>query len=237
VKGDTQKILVVDNEIKIRQLLAKRLTILGYKVFLASNGKEALQNFTNKQPDLIVLDIILSKLDGYEVCRRIRMNSHVPIIILTALDSISDRVMALEIGADDYIIKPFSLNEFEARIRSLLRRSSLTFQTLPNKKRKRLQIGNLYVDMNTKTISKNNLRIKLTILEYSILELLIENAGKKLSRLTILNNIWGYTPERYVDNRIVDVHISRLRLKIEDNPSNPDIILTVRGFGYMLQRH
>jgi len=229
-----KKILIADNERDIAKLLKTRLSSLGYKTFLASNGNEALTNFTNHEPDLVLLDVMLPKLDGYEVCRKIRATSSVPIIILTALGNISNRVLGLELGADDYVIKPFSPKELEARIKSALRRSSLKLSKLP-KVKTQLQIGNFVVDINTKIILKRNLKIKLTEIEYNLLELLIRNTGKNLSRITILNNVWGYTPERYIDTRIVDVHISRLRSKIEENPSKPDLIVTVRGIGYMAQ--
>jgi OmpR family response regulator RpaB len=232
-----EKILVVDSEVEIGQLLLTRLTILGYKVYLVSNGKDALTFFTQKTPDLILIDVVLPKLDGYEVCREIRKSSQVPLIILTSLSSISNRILGLELGADDYVIKPFSPNELEARIKSLMRRSKPNAVTFTKEKKQILKVGNLFIDRNIRKISKNNLEIKLTNIEYNILELLIENAGNELSRTLILDNIWGYKPERYVDTRIVDVHISRLRAKIEDDPRNPDLILTTRGIGYRFQQY
>lgn len=237
MKINNLKILVIDQEIQIRQLLKTRLSRLGYDVSLAYNGKDALAAFTKESPDLVILEILLPKLDGYSVFHKIREISQAPIIVLTALTSTPDRIFGLELGADDYIIKPFSPKELEARITSLLRRSYDQFSKLPKKKQKKLQIGNLIIDMYNCVISKNNSRLKVTGIEYNILELLIENSGKTLSRMTILDKIWGYTPERYVDTRIVDVHISRLRSKIEENPSNPDLILTVRGIGYMFRRY
>jgi len=230
-----QKILIVDEDFTLLQLLKTRLTILGYETILASTGKDALISFRKEQPDLVILDIILPKLDGYEVCRTIRLDSQVPIIILTTLSSLSNRITGLELGADDYITKPFSPSELEARIKSVLRRYNFQKSLSPPKKKK-IQISNLSIDMNDRVISKTNSKIKLTSIEYNLLRLLIENAGEKLSRTTILNNVWGYTPERSVDSRIVDVHISRLRSKIEEDPSNPDLILTIRGTGYMFQK-
>jgi OmpR family response regulator RpaB len=233
---NNSKILIADGEIEINQLLTTRLTSLGYKVFSVFNGNDALLSFNNERFDLIIIDIILPKLDGYEVCRRIRENSEVPILLLTTLNNISDRIVGLELGADDYLIKPFSPKELEARIRSLLRRSNNNIQRSAEKNKKVFQISNLLINMNTRVILKDNSEIKLSSIEYSILELLAENEGNHLSRTMILNNVWGYMPERSIDTRIVDVNISRLRSKIEKDPRNPDLIITVRGLGYMFQQ-
>jgi OmpR family response regulator RpaB len=230
-----KKILVVNNEVEISKLLSVRLTNLGYKVFLAFSGKEALISFSQDQPDLIIIDIILPILDGYEVCRKIRENSQIPIIILTSLNNISDRVQSLALGADDYITKPFSPQELEARIKALFRRTNPSHETLTKRKKHIFHVGNLIIDRNRKIILKNNSAIKLTNIEFNVLELLLENTGNYLSRTKILDNIWGYTPERHVDTRIVDVHISRLRAKIEENPRTPDLIITARGKGYKFQ--
>lgn len=229
-----EKVLVVDNEIPVRQLLQARLSNLGYKVFLTSNGKDAITSFIKEQPDIIILDLILPKLDGYAVCRKIREQSDIPIIILTALGNISDQVMELGLEVNDYVIKPFSPKELEFRIRSVLYNYNLQVNNSLTRK-KIFQINELIIDMDKKVVSKTNRIMKLTETEFDLLELLIENAGKTLSRLTILENIWGYTPERYIDTRLVDVYISKLRLKIEENPRNPDLILTVRGVGYIFQ--
>lgn len=231
------KILVIDKDPDLLQLLKTRLNALGFKTIVASTGKDALDNFRAEQPDLIIIDIILPKLDGYEVCRKIRVDSHVPIIILTKFNKLSDRIKGLKLGADDYIIKPFSPPELEARILSLLRRSSLQKVFKPLQKRNELKINELSVDMDNRVASKNNLKIKLTNIQYNLLNFLIKNAGKELSRTTILDNVWGYTPERVIDSRIVDVNIARLRSKIEEDPSNPDLIITVRGTGYMFFKH
>ena len=229
-----EKILIVDNEIPIRQLLQARLSNLGYKVFLTSNGKDAIISFIKEQPDIIILDLILPKLDGYAVCRKIREQSDIPIIILTTLDNISDQVLDLGLEVNDYVTKPFSPKELEFRIRSVLYNYNLQVNKSFTRK-KIFQINELIVDMDKKVVSKTNRIIKLTETEFNLLELLIENAGNTLSRLTILENIWGYTPERYTDTRLIDVYISKLRLKIEENSRNPDLILTVRGVGYMFQ--
>ena len=233
-----EKILVVDDEINIRQILETRLSIRGYNVILASNGEEALDLFCKEKPDLVILDIMLPLINGHEVCSKIRERSHIPIIMLTALGDISDRVLGLELGADDYVIKPFSPKELEARIRSVLRRTNSTkVLSLQNKNKNILQIGNLTIDTNKRQVFKGKKRIKLTGMEFNLLELLVTKAGERLSRSLILERVWGYTPERYLDTRVVDVHISRLRYKLEEDPSNPDLILTARGTGYMFQRY
>jgi|TARA_B100000768_G_scaffold179972_1_gene198829 OmpR family response regulator RpaB len=232
-----EKILVIDGDIDIRQILATRLTILGYKVFLSSNGKDALVSFNKEQPDLIILDLILPKIDGYDVCRTIRSNSQIPILIITSLANIADRISGLELGADDYITKPFSPKELEARIRCILHRSTQKAENPSRKLHKKFQIGNLVIDLNTRIISTKYSKTRLTFIENNLLELLIENAGHKLSRQDILSNVWGYTPERYVDTRIVDAHISRLRTKIKVDPTNPNLIITIRGIGYMFQKY
>ena len=230
------KILIIDEDIALLQLLKKRFNSIGYTTILASTGKKALTSFRDEQPDLVILDILLPKLSGYEVFRKVCLDFQVPIIILTTLNKLSDRVKGLKLGADDYITKPFSPPELEVRILNLLRRSNLQKVFIPLKKRNELQINNLSINIDDKLISKNNLKIKLTDTQYNLLEFLIKNAGKELSRTTILTNVWGYTPERPVDNRIVDVHVARLRSKIEEDPSNPDIIMTVRGVGYIFMK-
>lgn len=232
-----EKLLIVDSDESIRKVLATRLTTLGYKVLTASNGKDALHIFDKEDLDMVILDIVLPKLDGYEICQKLRRKSQIPIIILSSLNSMSDRILGLELGADDYIIKPFSPKELEVRIRSLLRRTITYTQPRPQKKQYSLSIGNLVIDLQKQQVFRNHFKINLTTIEFSLFELLLKNAGNQLSRSEILDNIWGYTPERDVDTRIVDVHISRLRSKLEEDPSNPDLIITIRGIGYMFQKY
>jgi OmpR family response regulator RpaB len=229
-----EKILVADDEINIRRILETRLSIRGYKVFLAADGEEAITMFKKERPNLVILDLMLPKIDGYGVCRELRKESKVPIIMLTALGGISDRVTGLELGADDYVIKPFSPKELEARIRSVLRRTQKPVTQKVNSEI--FYMGNLKIDTLKRQVFKSNRRIKLTGTEFNLLELLINRAGERLTRTLILDKIWGYIPERYVDTRLVDVHISRLRSKLEEDPSNPDLILTARGTGYMFQK-
>nr|YP_009393211.1 putative transcriptional regulator OmpR [Bostrychia moritziana]ARW61773.1 putative transcriptional regulator OmpR [Bostrychia moritziana] len=231
-----EKILIVDDETSIRRILETRLSMIGYDVISASDGEEALAAFRKEYPTLIVLDVMIPKLDGYGVCQELRKESDVPIIMLTALGDVSDRITGLELGADDYIIKPFSPKELEARIRSVLRRiNKITINSsIPSSGI--INIGFLKIDTNKRQVYKNNERVRLTGMEFSLLELLISKAGEAFSRGEILQEVWGYMPERHVDTRVVDVHISRLRAKLEDDPSNPDLILTARGTGYFFQK-
>ena len=230
-----EKILIVDNDASICQTLEARLTIKGYKIYTALNGEKAIEIFQREQPNLVILEIMLPGLDGYGVFHELRKNSNVPIIMLTALGDISDRVMGIEFGADDYMIKPFSPKELEARIRSLLRRVPPLSPFINKQKKPIIEIGNLIIDLNKRHVKKNGQKIHLTGLEFNLLEILLTKAGQQLPRTLILNSVWGYVPERHIDTRVVDVHISRLRTKLEDDPSNPDLILTARGTGYMFR--
>jgi OmpR family response regulator RpaB len=230
-----KKILVVDYEVNVRQTLEKRLTTRGYYVVAALDGEEALSMFHKEKPDLVILDVMIPKISGYTVCNELRKRSNVPIIILTSRSNISDRVMGLEFGADDYVIKPFSPKELEARIRSLLRRSEKITLTTPSNTCL-FEIGSIHVNTQSRQVLKDNKLVRLTEMEFKLLELLISKAGERLSRAYILDNVWGYIPERYLDTRVIDVHISRLRLKLEKNPNQPDLILTARGTGYMFQK-
>lgn len=231
-----KKILIVDNDLGVLELLRNRFFKLGYKVLEAHNGSEALKIFKDENPALIIIEIILPKIDGYEVCREIRKSSTTPIIILTSLTGVSNRIKGLKLGADDYIIKPFSQQELELRITSILDRvNNNTHSNFKNDNL--LHFNDLIINLGNHKVFKNNKKIRLTKIEFSILKLLVENAGKALSRKTMLENLWGYTPERYIDTRIVDVHISRLRAKLESDPSYPDFILTVRGIGYMFPNY
>ena len=178
---------------------------------------------------------MMPKLDGYGVCQEIRKTSDVPIIMLTALGDVADRITGLELGADDYVIKPFSPKELEARIRSVLRRTEKV-QLSSNSNSGIVQFNFLKIDLTDDKSTKADERIRLTGMEFSLLELLISKSGQAFSRAEILQEVWGYTPERHVDTRVVDVHISGLRAKLELDPSNPDLILTARGTGYLFQR-
>src|SRR6056300_96504 len=209
--SNKEKVLVVDDEASIRRILDTRLSMIGYIVITACDGEEALSLFRKEAPNLVILDVMMPKLDGYGVCQEIRKTSDVPIIMLTALGDVADRITGLELGADDYVIKPFSPKELEARIRSVFRRvEKINFSTgIPNSGI--LKIGLIKIDTNRRQVYKNNDRIRLTGMEFSLLELLVSRSGEAFSRAAILQEVWGYTPERHVDTRVVDVHISRLR--------------------------
>jgi OmpR family response regulator RpaB len=234
--SNKEKVLVVDDEASIRRILDTRLSMIGYIVITACDGEEALSLFRKEAPNLVILDVMMPKLDGYGVCQEIRKTSEVPIIMLTALGDVADRITGLELGADDYVIKPFSPKELEARIRSVLRRTEKVQLSSSSHKSGIVQFSFLKIDFNRRQVYKADERIKLTGMEFSLLELLISRSGQAFSRAEILQEVWGYTPERHVDTRVVDVHISRLRAKLEIDPSNPDLILTARGTGYLFQR-
>jgi OmpR family response regulator RpaB len=232
LENHKEKILVVDDEASIRRILETRLSMIGYDVVTAADGEEALETFRKTNPDLVVLDVMMPKLDGYGVCQELRKESDIPIIMLTALGDVADRITGLELGADDYVVKPFSPKELEARIRSVLRRIDKNGTSgIPSSGV--IQVSNIRIDTNKR---QGDERIRLTGMEFSLLELLVSRSGEPFSRSEILQEVWGYTPERHVDTRVVDVHISRLRAKLEDDPSNPELILTARGTGYLFQR-
>jgi OmpR family response regulator RpaB len=233
---EKETILVVDDEASIRRILETRLSMIGYRVVTACDGQEALEAFHDHHPDLVVLDVMMPKLDGYGVCQELRKESDVPIVMLTALGDVADRITGLELGADDYVVKPFSPKELEARIRCVLRRVEKESggAGIPNSGV--ISVGDLRIDTNKRQVYRGDERIRLTGMEFSLLELLVSRSGEPFSRGEILKEVWGYTPERHVDTRVVDVHISRLRSKLEDDPANPELILTARGTGYLFQR-
>jgi OmpR family response regulator RpaB len=231
-----EKILVVDDEASIRRILETRLSMIGYDVVTAGDGEEALAIFRASAPDLVVLDVMMPKLDGYGVCQELRKESDVPIIMLTALADVADRITGLELGADDYLVKPFSPKELESRIRSILRRRVHKTSTMGISSSGVIEIDNLKIYPNKRQVYKGNERIRLTGVEYSLLELLVKYSGKSFSRAEILQQVWGYAAEQQADTRVVDVHISRLRSKLETDPENPEYILTARGTGYLFQR-
>jgi len=230
LKIKTKKILIIDEDYNACQILKARLSNLGYIVFLLDKKDDPIVIFDKKTPDLVILEICLSTVDGYVICSKLRQRSKTPIIILTILSNISDRILGFNLGADDYLLKPFSLRELEARINVKLSSIKNIPTLIPFNPT--LKVNNLDVNVYEKKVFKQNVCIKLTLIEFHLLEFLIMQSGKVLSRTFILNNVWGYTPERHVDMRIVDVYISRLRAKLEENPTNPDFILTVRGIGY-----
>ncbi|PAB59669.1 response regulator transcription factor [Anaeromicrobium sediminis] len=220
-------ILIVEDEIKILRFLELELKYEGYQVLKAQDGKEALDNFSKNQVDLILLDIMLPKLSGIQVCRRIRQTSQVPIIMLTAKDDTLDKVMGLDTGADDYMTKPFEIEELLARIRVALRRNSFTEKTTHI-----IRIGDLSLDSDKHMVCVNNNPIDLTKREFDFLKYLMENKNIVLSRDNIIKVVWGYD---YVgDTNIVDVYIRYLRSKIDDK-YNKKFIHTIRGVGYTIK--
>jgi len=233
-----QKILVVDDEASIRRILETRLKMIGYDIETAADGEEAIAAFNNSNPDLIVLDVMMPKIDGYGVVREVRRTSDVPIIILTALGDVSERITGLELGADDYVIKPFSPKELEARVKAVLRRTSTKEAVVTTTKipKNVITTGHIKIDTARRQVYRKNERIRLTGMEFSLLELLVNNSGQAYSRNEILQHVWAYPPDHRIDTRVVDVHISRLRSKLETDPANPELILTARGIGYMFQR-
>jgi len=230
-----ETILVADDEASIRRILETRLSMIGYKVVTACDGKEALKLFKDYEPDLVVLDVMMPKLDGYGVCQELRKDSDVPIVMLTALGDVADRITGLELGADDYVVKPFSPKELEARIRCVLRR--IDKEQIPGMPNSGLiLVTDIKIDTNRRQVFKSDERIRLTGMEFSLLELLFDEPGKVVPRAEILEQLWGYPPRRAADLRVVDVYVARLRGKLEPDPRNPELILTVRGIGYASQR-
>lgn len=226
------KILVADDEVSIRQIVEARLKMAGYEVVTAADGAEAVELVKSEQPSLIVLDIMMPKMDGLQVCREVRKNLTTPIIMLTAKGDVIDRIQALEIGADDYVVKPFSPRELEARIKAVLRRI-----VSDNTKQSMIKVDTLSIDTGKRQVLRGDQKIKLTEMEFNLLELLASNPGRAYSRSEILHQVWGYRINQYSDTRVVDVHVSRLRSKLEKDPSDPELILTARGTGYMFQNY
>ena len=232
------KILVADDEASIRRILEARLSMIGYEIITATDGEEAIAAFNKHNPDLIVLDVMMPKVDGYGVTREIRKTSDVPIIILTALGDVSERITGLELGADDYVIKPFSPKELEARVKAVLRRTGGKDSSIQSNRvtKNVITTGFIRIDTARRQVFRKNERIRLTGMEFSLLELLVNNSGQAYSRNEILQHVWSYPADHRIDTRVVDVHISRLRSKLETDPTNPELILTARGIGYMFQR-
>jgi DNA-binding response OmpR family regulator len=224
------RILLVDDEQSIQTLLSYPLRKEGYHVVQATDGRQALDRFDEEQFDLVVLDLMLPKIDGLEVCRRLRTRSSVPIIMLTAKSEEIDKVVGLELGADDYITKPFSLREFSSRIKAALRRVEMTrpVETAPDEAP--LEVGQLRVDFPKRTVRVRGDDAQLTYVEFEILSVLARSPGRVFTRDMLLARIWG--DSAYRDPRTIDVHIRHLREKIERDPKEPDYLFTVRGVGY-----
>ncbi|MDE9829699.1 response regulator transcription factor [Staphylococcus delphini] len=230
-----QRVLVVDDEQSIVTLLKYNLEQSGYVVEVAKDGEEALQKEKETKPDLIVLDVMLPKKDGIEVCKTIRSDKNqVPILMLTAKDDEFDRVLGLELGADDYMTKPFSPREVVARVKAILRRSSLVDHVRQEEEDEDIVIGSIRIRPDFFEVYRNDELLELTPKEFELLLYLVERQGRVITREHMLNSVWNY--EFAGDSRIVDVHISHLRDKLEENPKQPQFIKTVRGLGYKLER-
>jgi DNA-binding response OmpR family regulator len=224
------RILLVDDEQSVQTLLSYPLRKDGYHVTSATDGHEALERFGENRFDLVILDLMLPKLDGVEVCRQLRRRSQVPIIMLTAKGSETDKVAGLEVGADDYITKPFSMREFRSRVKAALRRSRMVVD-FPEEGS--IDHGDLKIDFGRRMVTLRGEEVKVTYVEFEILSALARSPGRVLSRQTLLESVWG--DSEYRDPRTVDVHIRHLREKLEANPKEPEFLFTVRGVGYRFQ--
>ena len=221
------RILLVDDEQSIQTLLSYPLRKDGYHVTSAQDGREALQRFDEARFDLVILDLMLPKLDGVEVCRELRQRSQVPIIMLTAKGSETDKVAGLEVGADDYITKPFSMREFRSRVKAALRRSRMAGEP---RDEETIDHGDLKIDFDRRMVTLREEEVQVTYVEFEILAALARSPGRVLSRETLLEHVWG--DSEYRDPRTVDVHIRHLREKLEGDPKDPEFLFTVRGVGY-----
>ncbi len=222
-----EKILIVEDELPLAQAIAYSLKQEGYQIRIASDGQEGLRFALTEKPDLVILDLMLPKLDGWEVCRTLRAKSKVPILILTARGEESDKVLGLELGADDYVVKPFSMRELIARVRALLRRARMSAL---GEKPEVLQSGNLTLYVAEHRVELDGEELPLAPREFALLKVLMLNKGRVLSREQLLELAWGQS--EFIDQHTVDVHVHWLREKIEPDPKNPRRIVTVRGVGY-----
>jgi DNA-binding response OmpR family regulator len=225
------KILVVDDEVHILQTLRYNLEKNGYLVCTAGDGRQALSILEIEKPDLCVLDIMLPELDGTEVCREIRKRSNMPVLMLSAKDQEIDKVLLLEIGADDYITKPFSIYELLARVKAHLRRLGNAAKAAQDVTV--LTGGDIELDVARQRVTKNGKVVELAPKEFSLLHVLLENRGRVVTRQTLLDRVWGY--DFYGDQQTVNVHVRWLREKVEDDPNEPKHIITVRSRGYLFR--
>ena len=224
------RVLIVEDEASFSEALEFLLGKEGFQVTTAATGTEALRKFDQGGIDLVLLDLMIPEISGTEVCRQIRSKSRVPIIMLTAKDSEVDKVVGLEIGADDYVTKPYSSRELVARIRAVLRRNS--GEGVDNEPGV-MTVSSIRMDIDRHQVAVNGIPVSLPLKEFELLEFLIRNAGRVLTRMHLIDRVWG---SDYVgDTKTLDVHIKRLRAKIEADPANPTLIQTVRGLGYKME--
>jgi two-component system, OmpR family, response regulator len=220
--------LLVDDELSVQKLLAYPLRKEGYDVIPALDGREALDRLRENNFDLVVLDVMLPRMDGFDVCRAIRSRSTVPIIMLTAKTEETDKVLGLELGADDYITKPFSVREFRSRVKAVLRRAALAQPEAQFEEP--IEAGELSIDFEKRSVTVRGESVRLTYVEFEILAALTRAPGRVFSRTMLLERVWG--DAAYRDPRTIDVHIRHLREKLEEESKTPELILTVRGVGY-----
>ena len=230
---ESKKILIVEDEKAISDIIKFNLTKEGFEADTAYDGQDGLEKALSGNPDLILLDVMLPLMDGFEVCKRVRESSMVPILMLTAKEEEVDKVLGLELGADDYITKPFGMRELIARIRANIRRTDAQSNEVENGENLE-KIGNLTVDMNRYEVRKEGKTLDLTLREFELLKYLAEREDRVFSREQLLEEVWGY--EYYGDIRTVDVTVRRLREKLEDDSSEPKYIMTKRGVGYYFRR-
>ena len=230
--GMSRSILVVDDEQTVRESVGETLEAEGFRVTLAADGREALERFRADRPDLILLDLMLPELSGVEVCRIIRAEADVPIIMLTAKGGEVDKVVGLELGADDYVTKPFSLRELTARVRAVFRRSDL--RTVSERPAPVVDLGTVQVDLAGHRILRDGVEIPIKPRVFEVLAFLLRHPGQVFSREQLLERVWGY--DYAGETRTVDVHVHWARTAIEVDPANPVLLQTVRGVGYVLRR-
>ncbi len=230
---DAKKVLIIEDEKSISDIIKFNLIKEGFEVDAAYDGQEGLNKALTISPDLILLDVMLPIMDGFAVCKKVRETSTVPILMLTAKEEEVDKVLGLELGADDYITKPFGMRELIARIKANIRRADL-ISTAKNEPANVQQFGNLSIDMNRYEVRKDGIALELTLREFELLKYLAEREDKVFSREQLLEEVWGY--EYYGDIRTVDVTVRRLREKLEDDSGNPKYIMTKRGIGYYFRR-
>ena len=231
-----KKILVVDDEKPISDIIKFNLNKEGYDVYVAYDGEDAIKQVEEVDPDLIILDLMLPKIDGLEVAREIRKTHEMPIIMVTAKDTEIDKVLGLEMGADDYVTKPFSNRELVARVKANLRRQNSVTQAAQNEEKEEnsdIVIGDLTIHPESYTVSRHGEKIELTHREFELLNYLAKHMGQVMTREHLLQTVWGY--DYFGDVRTVDVTMRRLREKVEDNPSRPVWLVTRRGVGYYLR--